>query len=44
LLLEDGITVGGKPLRDCCEATGHAKAYDYMLTAARAKRQFVFLI
>lgn len=37
LLLEDGITVGGKPLRDCYEATGHAKAYDYMLTAARAK-------
>ena len=30
VLLEDGITVGGKPIRDCYEATGHAKAYDYM--------------
>ena len=31
VLLEDGITVGGKPIRDCYEATGHARAYDYML-------------
>ena len=31
VLLEDGITVGGKPIRDCYEATGHAQAYDYML-------------
>ena len=29
VLLEDGITVGGKPIRDCYEATGHARAYDY---------------
>ena len=36
VLLEDGITVGGKPIRDCYEATGHAKAYDYMLTIARS--------
>lgn len=35
VLLEDGITVGGKPIRDCYEATGHAKAYDYMLKIAR---------
>lgn len=35
VLLEDGITVGGKPIRDCYEATGHAKAYDYMLGIAR---------
>ncbi|MEG2234581.1 MAG: Fic family protein, partial [Oscillospiraceae bacterium] len=35
ILIEDGITVGGKPIRDCYEATGHAKAYDFMLTAAR---------
>lgn len=35
VLLEDGITVGGKPIRDCYEATGHARAYDYMLEAAR---------
>ena len=35
VLLEDGITVGGKPIRDCYEATGHAKAYDYMLSIVR---------
>lgn len=36
VLLEDGITVGGKPIRDCFEATGHGKAYDYMLSLARS--------
>ena len=36
VLLEDGITVGGKPIRDCYEATGHAKAYDYMISIARS--------
>lgn len=35
ILLEDGITVGGKPIRDFYEATGHAKAYDFMLELAR---------
>lgn len=30
VLLEDGLTVGGKPIRDYYEATGHAKAYDFM--------------
>ena len=30
VLLEDGLTVGGKPLRDTLEAVGHANAYDYM--------------
>jgi Fic family protein len=35
VLLEDGLTAGGKPLRDCYEAVGHAKAYDFMLEAAR---------
>lgn len=32
VLLEDGLTVGGKPLRYTLEAIGHAKAYDYMFT------------
>lgn len=35
VLLEDGITVGGKPIRDCYETTGHANAYDHMLSMAR---------
>jgi len=30
ILLEDGLTVGGKPLRDTFEALGHSLAYDYM--------------
>jgi len=37
ILLEDGLTVGGKPIRDCYEAIGHANAYDFMLTAARSE-------
>ena len=36
VLLEDGITIGGKPIRDCYEAVGHAQAYDFMLEAARS--------
>ncbi len=32
VLLEDGLTAGGKPLRDTFEAIGHAKAYDFMFT------------
>ncbi len=35
VIIEDGITVGGKPLKYCYEATGHAKAYDYMISIAR---------
>lgn len=34
-LLEDGITVGGRPLKDCYEAVGHGYAYDFMLELAR---------
>ena len=32
VLLEDGLTVGGKSLRDTFEALGHAQAYDFMFT------------
>lgn len=32
ILIEDGLTAGGKPFRDSLEAVGHADAYDYMLT------------
>lgn len=35
ILLEDSITVGGKPLKDCYEAIGHGDAYDFMLDLAR---------
>jgi Fic family protein len=32
VLLEEGLTVGGKHLRDALAVTGHAKAYDYMFS------------
>lgn len=38
ILLEDGLTVGGKPLRDTFEALGHAKAYDFMFTLLGSRR------
>lgn len=38
LLLEDGITVGEKPIKDYYEASGHAQAYDYMITVARTEQ------
>jgi Fic family protein len=37
VLLEDGLTANGKPLREYVEATGHALAYDAMLQAARTQ-------
>ena len=30
VVIEDGLTIGGKPLRDIYEATGHTKAYDFL--------------
>ena len=30
ILLEDGLTIGGKPLRDIYEAVGHSAAYNFM--------------
>lgn len=32
VLLEDGLTAGGKPLKDTFEALGHAQAYDFMFS------------
>jgi Fic family protein len=37
VILEDGLTVGGKPLRDIYEATGHAKAYDYIYAIMKSE-------
>ena len=37
ILLEDGLTVGGKPLRDTFEALVHAEAYDYMFTLLHSR-------
>jgi Fic family protein len=37
IILEDGITVGGKPLRDFYEVVGHGRAYDYMFSLINNK-------
>jgi Fic family protein len=34
VVIEDGLTIGGKPLRDHLEAQGHAEAFEYMLGLA----------
>ncbi len=36
IVLEDGLTVAGKPLKDYYEATGHAKAYDHMFSLIKS--------
>lgn len=41
ILLEDGITVAGRPLKDCYEAVGHGSAYDFMLDLARQKNMSI---
>jgi len=35
IIIEDGITIGGKSLRDHFEVVGHSKAYDYLFKAAQ---------
>lgn len=35
IILEDGITIGGKPIKDHYEALGHAEAYDLIYTLAK---------
>ena len=32
IVIENGLTINGKPLRDIYETVGHAKAYDYLYT------------
>lgn len=37
VVIEDGLTIEGKPLRDVYEAVGHARAYDYLYQLATHK-------
>ncbi|MDP2941466.1 MAG: Fic family protein [Candidatus Omnitrophota bacterium] len=37
VVLEDGITIGGKPIKDYYEALGHSEAYDYIYKLAKGK-------
>ncbi len=37
IVIEDGITIGGKPVRDHLEALGHSEAYDLLYDLAKRK-------
>lgn len=37
VLLEDGLTAGGKPLKDSYEAIGHSESYDFMFSLLKKK-------
>jgi Fic family protein len=38
VVIEDGLTIAGKPLKDHYEATGHSDAFDHMYALATGKR------
>lgn len=38
VILEDGLTVGGKPLRDILEAVDHARSYNFMFSLLKSHR------
>jgi Fic family protein len=38
VVIEDGLTIGGKPLKDHYEAVGHAAAYDLIYDLAQNKK------
>lgn len=37
IVIEDGITIGGKPLKDHLEAVGHSEAFDLMYRLSKAQ-------
>lgn len=37
IVIEDGITIGGKPVRDHLEALGHSEAYDFLFQLAKGQ-------
>jgi Fic family protein len=37
VVLEDGLTIAGKPLKDHYEAAGHSEAFDFIYTLAKKK-------
>lgn len=38
VVLEDGLTIGGRPLRDFYETVGHGEAYNFMFTLIGGRR------
>ncbi len=39
VVIEDGVTIGGKPLKDHLEALGHALAYDFVYDLVKNKKE-----
>lgn len=37
IVIEDGITIGGKPVKDHLEALGHSEAYDLLFSLAKCQ-------
>ncbi len=37
IVIEDGMTIGGKPVKDHMEALGHSEAYDMLFGLAKHK-------
>jgi Fic family protein len=38
IVLEEGVTIGGKPLKDHMEAVGHSQAYDFVYQCIQRKQ------
>lgn len=38
VVIEEGLTIGGKPLKDHFEALGHSEAYDFVYTLTKTKK------
>ncbi|HCF51190.1 MAG TPA: cell filamentation protein Fic, partial [Syntrophomonas sp.] len=38
MVLEDGLTIGGRPLRDFYEIVGHGEAYNFMFSLIGVRR------
>lgn len=39
VVIEDGLTIGGKPLKDHLEALGHAQAYDFLFEIVQKSKE-----
>ena len=41
VIIEDGLTIGGKSLSEIDEATGHARAYDFIFDLELGGKSFI---
>ena len=44
VVLEDGITIGGKPLKDHYETVGHAKAFDKIIELSKNEFRILLIL